>query len=230
MDVGRGIANGVMERMESSASKVAVNLVEVLSLRTPEEPMDLQMILDQDKSHAPEGTQVEVRARTNLSIGLLDAVDLTYTVPPVAIGIAAPISAADAAGNQMTSLFTLAIPAMDKALPRGPLLVESTVRIANIYHATAWLEGLMADLQDKYVVAQPLNTGDVWSYMVEPLRLKINVLAAINSTTQAEEGAPAAAPATILKQSPNETWSKILFRAAVRYFGMVGNACPCLAS
>lgn len=209
--------------MQTSASKVAVNLVEVLSLRTPEAPMDLQMILDQDKSQAPEGTQVEVRARTNLSIGLLDAVDLTYTVPPVAIGIAAPISAADVAANRTTSLFTLAIPAMDKALPRGPLLVESTVRIANIYHATAWLEDLMADLQDKYVVAQPLNTGDVWSYMVEPLRLKINVLAAINSTTQAEGASAAllattapAAPATMLK--PNETWSKILFRAAVRYW------------
>jgi hypothetical protein len=223
VDVGRGIANGVMERMQTSASKVAVNLVEVLSLRTPEEPINLQLILDQDKSHAPEGTQVEVRARTNLSIGLLDMVDLTYTVPPVAIGIAAPISAEDAAANITTSLFTLAIPAMDKALPRGPLLVESTVRIGNIYHATAWLENIMADLQDKYVVAQPLNTGDVWSYMVEPLRLKINVLAAINSTTLSEEE-PAPAPradgaapppATIL-QNANETWSRILFRAAVR--------------
>lgn len=222
--------------MQTSASKVAVNLVEVLSLRTPEAPMDLQMILDQDKSQAPEGTQVEVRACTNLSIGLLDAVDLTYTVPPVAIGIAAPISAADAAANQTTSLFTLAIPAMDKALPSGPLLVESTVRIANFYHATAWLEDLMADLQDKYVVAQPLNTGDVWSYMVEPLRLKINVLAAINSTTQAEGASAAASPAptaptappTTLLLNPNETWSKILFRAAVRDY--VGNVCSCLAS
>ncbi len=231
VDVGRGIASDVMEQMQTSASKVAVNLVEVLSLRTPEAPMDLQLILGEDKAQAPDGTQVEVRARTNLSIGLLDMVDLTYIVPPVAIGIAAPLSAADAATNTTTSLFTLAIPAMDKALPRGPLLVESTVRIGNIYHATAWLEDLMADLQDKYVVAQPLNTGDVWSYMVEPLRLHINVLAAINSTTpslsldkagavrapRAEEEAPAPPPAMLL-QTSNETWSKILFRAAVRWF------------
>lgn len=216
--------------MQTSASKVAVNLVEVLSLRTPEEPMDLQRILDQDKSHAPEGTQVEVRARTNLSIGLLDMVDLTYIVPPVAIGIAAPLSAEDAAANTTTSLFTLAIPAMDKALPQGPLLVESTVRIGNIYHAAAWLEGLMVDLQDKYVMAQPLNTGDVWSYMVEPLRLKINVLTAINSTTLSDDvaaptpapprdgatGPAVVAPAATIVQSSNETWSKIMFRAAVR--------------
>ena len=229
VDIGRGIANGVMDRMQSSATKVAVNLVEVLSLRTPEAPMDLQMILEEDKRQAPEGTQVEVTARTNLSIGLLDIIDLTYTVPPLAIGLAAPLTPEDAANNVSTSLFTLAIPAMDKSTPRGPIMVDSSVRIANIYHATMWLEGLLTDLQGKYVIAQPLSTGDVWSYMAEALRLKVDVLTAINSTTLSEgivtpaPNPPAAAggqgdgaqPAAILK-SPNETWSKIFFRAAVR--------------
>lgn len=198
-------------------------MVEVLSLRTPVEPMDLQVILDEDRSKAPEGTQVEVQARTNLSIGLLDIIDLTYTVPPLAIGISSPLNAEDLAMNRSTSLFTLAIPAMDKAEAEGPLLVDSTVRIANIYHATAWLEDIMADLDGKYVVAQPISMGDVWSYMVEPLRLKIDVLTAINSTTvsqnktlvsNTDDVAPKKdAPAMLV--NPNGTWSKIRFSAAV---------------
>jgi len=260
MDVGRGIANGVLEQVKGTVSKVAVNLVEILSLSTPEEPMDLQIILEEDKRGVgmPDGTPVEVRARANLSIGIFESIDLTFVVPPMAVEISAPLptklaprrapapvgdKAAEGATEEeeaekkgeevtpvtmgcnaddeeeaaATSLFTLVLPAMDKEdVHSSLLLVDSAVRISNIYHAMFWFEDIMADLTDKYVIAHPVSAGDVWSYMMAPLRLKIDILTAINSTSgqPPPETAEPGAPATFLQQSVNETWSKILFRAA----------------
>ena len=244
VDLGRGIANGFLDDVKSTASKVAVNLVELLSLSTPAAPMDLQVILEEDKRRmaTPDGTPVEVRARANLSVGLFESIDLTFVVPPLAVEILTPLALdpdagdadgpvegrvgadkAAAAGESETSLFTVALPAMDKEDAASPLLlVDSAVRIQDIYKAMFWFEDIMADLTDKYVVAHPVSTGDVWSYMMEPLRLKIDILAAINSTALAEEeqgkttttGNGGGTPAAILKQNANETWSKILFRAA----------------
>ncbi len=284
MDVGRGIANGLLEQVKSTVSKVAVNLIEVLSLSTPEEPIDLQVILAENKLGIgmPDGTPVEVRVRANLSIGIFDSIDLTFVVPPLAVEISTPLPknlaarlmpapVGDKAAAEATegdkdgvedeeeeqeddgddyekegkeeeeeeeeeetsatmgynaddeeeaatmSLLTLVLPAIDKKYVHSSLLlVDSAVRISNIYHAMFWLEDIMADLTDKYVIVHPASTGDVWSYMMAPLRLKIDILTAINSTS----GQPppdtdeSGAPAPFLQENANETWSKILFRAA----------------
>jgi len=310
MDVGRGIANGLLEQVKTTASKVAVNLIEVLSLSTPEEAIDLQVILEENKLDIgmPEGTPVEVRVRANLSIGIFDSIDLTFVVPPLAVEISTPLpknlaerlkvpapvgdkkavkamkrdqyddeeeekkddddddddddnddgddkvgeedevkegekeedggteeeekeegegeeetpvtmdyNADDKEYAATTSLLTLVLPAMDKEYVHSSLLlVDSAVRISNIYHAMCWLEDIMADLTDKYVIVHPASTGDVWSYIMAPLRLKIDILTAINSTSgqPPSDTDESGAPATFLQENINETWSKILFRAA----------------
>lgn len=49
-----------------------------------------------------------------------------------------------------------------------------------MYESAAWLEEVIADLSDKWIIAQPMSTGDVWSYICEPLRLNISVADAIS--------------------------------------------------
>lgn len=250
VNLGRGLATGVLDRITSTASKVAVNQVEILSLGTPEAPMDLQIILEEDNfaTGMPDGTPVDVTARANMTLGIFEIVDLTFVVPPLAVEVLAPLhekqnvrnvsspltvnqtgalyearpksiiySAGDVVDDDLRSLFTLAMPAMEKdKTSSSMLLINPAIRISNIYDAMFWLEDIMSDLTDKYVVARPVSTGDVWSYMMSPIQIKVDVLTAINSTSSQSTGHPgeARSPTSLLKQPVNDTWSRILFRSA----------------
>ena len=205
------MADDLMDRITTTGTRVAVNLVEIMSLRTPKAPLDLQVLLEDDRSRAPVGTQVEVQARTNLSLSLLDLVDLTYSMPPLSVALSAPLTPEQAAANNATKLFTVGVPQMEKYDIHGPLLVDANVSIGNIYESATWLEDLMLNLSDKWVYAQPIYKGDVWSYMIEPLRLRINVQDAINSNNPDLQQSGASGILT----TNQSTWSKIYFSLKV---------------
>jgi hypothetical protein len=195
--VGRGIANDLIQRVAERGPKVLINMVEVLSFRTPNQPLDLQMLFEDKLLDAPPGTQVrgvwccvwacpwgthttlrentpsflpatsfeldeipltpplwasdckqvDVTARTNLSLGILDMVDLTYTMPPLTVGISAALTSEMNAANKTVQLFTVSVPEMDKYAVSGPLIVDTSMSIDNFYHSALFLEQLIADLQ-----------------------------------------------------------------------------------
>jgi len=186
-------------------TQFVVNQVTILSLRTPGDPVDLQLILDSNWN-AGRPTELDVRMRTNISVAFFEVLDVTFRVPPLSVGVSGKLPNSTTAPN--TGLFTVTVPSIRNKVARTYLLADTNVSVPDVYGTAFWLQDVINELEGKIVYAQPVYDGSLWSMIVSPVFVEVSVADAIDPNRGSRE---------IYKDyvEANDTWSKAVFALQV---------------
>jgi hypothetical protein len=96
----------------------------------------------------------------------------------ITVQVSAPLNSSN---SNQTQLFQLTVPPLRKTETSSGLSVKSNVSVSNIYAMAYWLNEVISDVTGKWVTAQPVFVGSLWSLICEPVRLNISVLDAIDA-------------------------------------------------
>ena len=213
VDIARGLASDVLDQILNINTQFVVNLVEILSLRTPSHPVDLQILLDNNWK-AGQPTELDVRMKTNLSVALFEALDVTFTLPPLSVGVSGPLPNST---NTTTELFVVTVPSITSKKPSSSLLAEANVSVPAVYEVASWLQDLVEDLDGKYVNAHPVYDGSLWSLIIEPVLVEVSVADAIDPNRASRKNylSMNGTDSSMKDDASNETWSKAVFALQV---------------